>query len=211
MPGAVKRLLQSLPSLSTTASGVPESINIIPSNQSSASPSPRTTFRLWGPPSPYTLQSGSTTPLPFSDHSLGRFETHQKIRAALGCETPATSSIPPPTKNEIMRYRYQHGIALDGIFLLRRCLFPDLFVEGAEGDEEIHAVRAHAAMHGIEKTREVWEKHWEETMTDYDWEWLKFVAKITAVKIPIGCCTLGEGWCKGTEFESVAPVCGLIK
>jgi len=211
MPGAVmKRLLQSLPTLSTTKESTVEAfgeaMGLNPSNLSSASASPlRSTFRLFGPPSPYTLQSGSSTPIPFADHTLGRFDTHQKIRAVLGCDTPA-AAIPLPTKDEIMRYRYQHGIALDGIFLLRRALFPQLFVEGAEGDEEIDAVKAHVKLHGIERTREVWEDHWEHTMTNNDWEWLKFVAKVTAVKVPVGCCTLGEVWCKGTEFEPVAAV-----
>ena len=73
-----------------------------------------------------------------------------------------------------MRYRYHHGTNLGSVFILERWLTPSMFHESAKGSSELAAVEAWVKLEGIEKTRERFERHWREYVTDSDLDWLLY-------------------------------------
>lgn len=112
----------------------------------------------------------------------------------------------PPTPADIVRYRYQHGCNLGSIFIMERWLTSSMYPEHAEGSSELTAVSAWLKQDGLDKTRERFERHWREYVSDADLDWLRDVGKINSVRLPIGYFTLGPAWCKGTDFEKVGAV-----
>lgn len=48
----------------------------------------------------------------------------------------------PPTALDILRYRYQYGVNLGGVFVLEKWIWPSMFGPSAEGDSELDAVVA---------------------------------------------------------------------
>ncbi|KAE8452370.1 hypothetical protein EG329_001070 [Mollisiaceae sp. DMI_Dod_QoI] len=114
--------------------------------------------------------------------------------------------IQPPTAEDVIRYRYHHGVNLGSVFVLEKWLFSDMFLDQAPGDSELDAVTTYLKAHGLDETRRKWESHWANAVTDQDWSFLARDAKCTSIRLPIGYFTLGEEYCKGTPFESVAGV-----
>lgn len=112
----------------------------------------------------------------------------------------------PPTQADIIRYRYHHGCNLGSVFIMERWLTDSMYPEGADGSSELTAVSGWIKKEGIEKARERFERHWREYVNDSDLDFLRDVAKVNAVRVPIGYFTLGPSYCKGTEFEKVSPV-----
>jgi len=51
---------------------------------------------------------------------------------------------PPPTVNDIFRYRYQHGTNLGSIYILERWLTGSMYIDGVSGDSELDAIKAYA-------------------------------------------------------------------
>ena len=118
----------------------------------------------------------------------------------------ATNSPQPPTQADVVRYRYQHGCNLGSIFIMERWLTSSMYPEKAEGSSELTAVSAWIKQDGQQKAKERFERHWREYVSDADLDWLRDVGRANAVRLPIGYFTLGPQFCKGTEFEKVAPV-----
>ncbi|KUJ07921.1 glycoside hydrolase [Mollisia scopiformis] len=114
--------------------------------------------------------------------------------------------IRPPTAEDVIQYRYHHGVNLGSVFVLEKWLFSDMFIDQAHGDSELDAVDAHFKAHGLDQTRQKWEAHWANAVSDQDWEFLTKEAKCTSIRLPIGYFTLGGEFCKGTPFENVAGV-----
>jgi hypothetical protein len=50
--------------------------------------------------------------------------------------------IPRPTTNEILRYRFQHGINLGSVYVLEQWLSPKMYDHGVSGASELDAVVA---------------------------------------------------------------------
>ena len=55
---------------------------------------------------------------------------------------PPSTKMQPPTALEVLRYRYQYGVNLGGIFVLEKWLWPGMFESWAKGDSELDAVSA---------------------------------------------------------------------
>lgn len=116
-------------------------------------------------------------------------------------------TVDPVTLQDVMRYRYHHGVNLGSIFILERWLTPSMFSEEPKlGSSELAAAEYNIQRFGLEAAREKQERHWREYVTDADLDWLRDVGKCTTVRLPIGFFTLGPEWCKGTAFEKVAPL-----
>ena len=118
----------------------------------------------------------------------------------------AATSPQPPSPTDVIRYRYQHGCNLGSIFIMERWLTGNMYPEKAEGSSELTAVSAWIKQEGIQAAKERFERHWREYVSDADLDYLRDVAKVNAVRLPIGYFTLGPNYCKGSEFEKVAPV-----
>ncbi|CZR62026.1 related to Putative glucan 1,3-beta-glucosidase [Phialocephala subalpina] len=114
--------------------------------------------------------------------------------------------IHPPTSEDVIKYRYHHGVNLGSVFVLEKWLFSDMFIDQAPGDSELDAVTAHLKAHGLDQTRQKWENHWANAVSDQDWEFISREGKCTSIRLPIGYFTLGEEFCKGTPFEKVGGV-----
>ncbi|KIY00177.1 uncharacterized protein Z520_03862 [Fonsecaea multimorphosa CBS 102226] len=106
----------------------------------------------------------------------------------------------PPTPKDILRYRYQHGTNLGGIFVLERWMFGSMFDQSCSGDSELDAVIASITAHGLDATRQKWEAHWANALTDSDLDWLVDSAHCNAIRLPIGYFTLGPAFCANTAF-----------
>ena len=112
----------------------------------------------------------------------------------------------PPTAADVLRYRYHHGTNIGSVFILERWLTPSMFPDSAQGSSELVAVQAWIQQEGIDLTRQRFEKHWREYVSDSDLDWLKDTARCTTIRLPIGYFTLGPEYCKGTPFEKVSAV-----
>ncbi|WPG98301.1 glycoside hydrolase [Acrodontium crateriforme] len=116
------------------------------------------------------------------------------------------SSIQPPTPQDITKYRYHHGTNLGSVFIMEKWLTKSVYHESAQGSSELAAAEARCKAEGVDKAREIHEKHWREYVSDSDLDWLRDVAKCTTVRLPIGYFTLGPAYCEGTPFQNVAGV-----
>ncbi|KAH7330186.1 glycoside hydrolase superfamily [Rhexocercosporidium sp. MPI-PUGE-AT-0058] len=119
------------------------------------------------------------------------------------------SIIQPPTAQDLLRYRFHWGTNLGSIFVLEKWLSGSMFLGPSSGDHELAAVTAAANELGIDGARAKWEAHWKNAVSEQDFEWLVREARCTSIRLPIGYFTLGEEWCRGTEFESVGAVMGI--
>ncbi|KAI9645006.1 Glucan 1,3-beta-glucosidase 3 [Ciborinia camelliae] len=141
------------------------------------------------------IRSGSSSSSPAS-HSDPSHPTNT-------IHLPHPSTISPPTPLEILRYRYHFGVNLGSIFVVEPWLFPK-FAGGASS--ELDAVTSSVKNNGVEATRQKWEKHWNNAVTDQAFGWLAKSAKGTSIRLPIGYFTLGPNFCVGTPFESAKEV-----
>lgn len=110
-----------------------------------------------------------------------------------------STGITPVNRLDIFRYRYQHGTNLGSIFVLEKWMFGSMY-SGSEGTSELDAVSASLAQNGLEGTRQKFEAHWRNSLTDDDLKWLRDEAKCNCIRLPIGYFTLGPRFCHGTPF-----------
>lgn len=50
--------------------------------------------------------------------------------------------LPRPTTSDILRFRFQQGVNLGGVFVLEQWLTPSMYDEGVSGASELDAVVA---------------------------------------------------------------------
>ncbi|MCJ1337831.1 Glucan 1,3-beta-glucosidase 3 [Bachmanniomyces sp. S44760] len=117
-------------------------------------------------------------------------------------QSDGSLTLTPPSRQDILRYRLQHGVNLGGVFVLERWLFGSLFHPHAKGGSELDAVTASIAAVGVDATRTKWEAHWQDALSDADIEFLVKDAGCTSVRVPIGYFTLGGEYCRNTPFEA---------
>ncbi|KAI9837963.1 MAG: hypothetical protein M1819_006117 [Sarea resinae] len=115
-------------------------------------------------------------------------------------EEDSPSSIRPPSPDDLLRYRYHHGTNLGSVFVLEKWLSGSMFVKGANGGSELDAVNASLKANGLDGTRAKWEKHWNDAISDSDFDWLVNTAHCTTIRLPIGYFTLGPNFTSGTPF-----------
>ncbi|CZS90374.1 related to Putative glucan 1,3-beta-glucosidase [Rhynchosporium graminicola] len=120
--------------------------------------------------------------------------------------TNQASTISAPTATDVLRYRYHWGTNLGSIFVLEKWLSGSMFPANSTGNHELAAVTASVQEIGLEAAKAKWEAHWKEAVSEDEFDWLVKEARCTSIRLPIGFFTLGEEWCKGTKFESVAGV-----
>lgn len=213
----MKKLLSTLERLRppTPASSRPSSPT---EGQSPASLEKEKTDDELTPQSPFSQQQSSQRPLPFREHSSSSIVTVGSYHGCHKRPSPRSSLavrksmsgvqlLPTPTQIEVLRYRYHHGVSLDGIFVMRRELCEDIFsVGGAGSKHEYDVVWAYLKKNGLPATRVRCDKHWKDSMTVQGWEWLSD-AGVTSVRLNVGWHSFGTAWCEGTPFEPVKEVC----
>ncbi|KAK5108730.1 hypothetical protein LTR62_007877 [Meristemomyces frigidus] len=116
------------------------------------------------------------------------------------------STLQPPTAAEVFRYRYHHGCNLGSVFILEKWLTGCMFHDKTDGSAELAAVERWVKEEGLDRTRERFEKHWQEYVSDADLDWLRDQGKCTTVRLPIGYFTLGPPYCEDTPFKRVSGV-----
>lgn len=116
------------------------------------------------------------------------------------------SQVHPPTLTDVIRYRLHYGTNIGSIFILERWLTGSMYPANTTGQSELAAVEGWVKLEGIQKTKERFEKHWKEYVSDADLDYLKNVAKCTTVRLRIGYFTLGAPYCVGTPFDKVSAV-----
>ncbi|EXJ81234.1 hypothetical protein A1O3_07524 [Capronia epimyces CBS 606.96] len=107
-----------------------------------------------------------------------------------------------PTPQVILRYRYQHGTNLGGIFVLEQWLFGSMYDQGVSSSSELDAVVASINTRGLDETRRKWETHWSSALSDADLHWLTHSAHCNHIRLPIGYFTLGPAFCTHTAFAT---------
>jgi hypothetical protein len=83
-------------------------------------------------------------------------------------------ALPAPTYDDIIRYRYHHGVNLGSVFVLEKWLTGSAFPPDAPGDHtsELACVDLCVQEMGIEATRTKFEGRWTSCMGAEDWDWL---------------------------------------
>ncbi|KAI4651835.1 hypothetical protein J4E93_002031 [Alternaria ventricosa] len=115
--------------------------------------------------------------------------------------------ISDPTTLDILRYRYHHGTNLGSVYVIERWLQGSRFPDGSEGSSELAAVQAWVDKIGMAETKQKFEEHWANIVTDNAIGWLANVAKCTTVRLPIGYYDLpGAVFTQGTPFEPYAEI-----
>lgn len=114
------------------------------------------------------------------------------------------SRIQPPSPTDVLRYRYHHGTNLGSIFVLEKWLHGSMFDNSSKGGSELDAISASLASQGPDATKQKWENHWRNALSDGDLQWLVNEAKCTSIRLPIGYFTLGREFTAGTPYEKVA-------
>lgn len=71
---------------------------------------------------------------------------------------------------------------------------------------ERDAVSRYHRIFALDATRQKWEDHWTDPISEDEFRWLATEAKVTSIRLPIGYYTLGEEWCEFTPFEGVKGV-----
>lgn len=94
-----------------------------------------------------------------------------------GMEHDQPSTITEPTEIDILRYQYHHGTNLGSIYVLERWLYPSMFHDDASGSSELEAIKSWVGKIGIEATKQKFEEHWNNVVTDADIDWLRMEAK----------------------------------
>lgn len=116
------------------------------------------------------------------------------------------SKIAPPTLEDVTRYRYAHGTNLGSVFVQEKWLSGAFWPAGCSETSELEAVTAWFKKDGLEVTRDRYQKHWRDYVSNSDLDWLRDVAKCNSVRLPIGWFTLGPAYCNDTAFWDVAFV-----
>ena len=112
----------------------------------------------------------------------------------------------PVTLTDVLRYRLHYGANLGSVFVLERWLSGSMYTTNTTGESELAAVQGWVASQGLDATRQRFEQHWTQYISDNDLDWLKNTGKCNTVRVPIGYFTLGQQYCNGTPFQAVAPV-----
>jgi hypothetical protein len=100
-------------------------------------------------------------------------------------------TIQDPSALDILRYRYHHGTNLGSIYVLERWIHPSMFPDSITGSSELEAVRAWVDIIGMDATREKFEQHWANAVSDADITWLLQQAKgILPPLLFVLCCSL---------------------
>ena len=101
------------------------------------------------------------------------------------------------------RYRQQQAVNLGSWFVQEQWMVPSLFTCAAGPQQaELDVAQGWG---GVEEARQVLELHWDQWITESDFEYLASVG-INTVRLPIGFWSLGPIYCQGTVFEPVASV-----
>jgi aryl-phospho-beta-D-glucosidase BglC (GH1 family) len=146
-------------------------------------------------------------PGPDQHHENHDRQSHGPLGHGPPTEHHDHGSIKEPTALDILRYRYHHGTNLGSVYVIERWLQPSRFPDGAEGSSELAAVKAWVDREGIECTKQRFEQHWSDVVTDAAIGWLVNEAKCTTVRLPIGYYDLpGPDFTRGTPFEEYAQV-----
>jgi len=116
--------------------------------------------------------------------------------------------ISAPTRDDIIRYRYHHGVNLGSVYVLEKWLHPSMFPPDAPPNQTAELAGATLALKqlGPDGARKKFEDHWANSLTDSDMDWLVNQAHCTSIRLPIGYFTLGPSFCKGTPFDKVSAV-----
>jgi hypothetical protein len=91
---------------------------------------------------------------------------------------PSAQAILEPSYDDIIRYRYHHGVNLGSVFVLEKWLTSSAFPSNALGDQtsELACVDLCVQNMGIEATRAKFEERWNSCMDATDWDWLVYKA-----------------------------------
>ncbi|CUS21576.1 LAQU0S03e05732g1_1 [Lachancea quebecensis] len=110
------------------------------------------------------------------------------------------------SKKDIYRNRYNYGVNFGSLFVLESYIFHDLFEEG--GDNEHDAVAAMVKKHSAEEVAKKLQSHYDNYVSDEDWNWLKNEAGVTAIRLPIGYWHVGNGKfiTSGMKFHDLQKV-----
>lgn len=110
--------------------------------------------------------------------------TTKRLQAEKDVAPESHLGILPPTSEEIMRYRYNHGTNLGSIFVLEKWLHPRMFdcCSKDRQTSELESVRSVVKARGAETAQQKFEEHWSNALTDADLDWLVNKAHCTCLE-----------------------------
>ncbi|KAI4954499.1 hypothetical protein J4E91_002212 [Alternaria rosae] len=153
------------------------------------------------------LKSRTQRDEPCNSNSDGTAEAQHQHHFPPAHQQGQQHGISDPTTLDILRYRYHHGTNLGSVYVIERWLQGSRFPEGSEGSSELAAVQAWVDKIGMAETKQKFEEHWANIVTDNAIGWLANVAKCTTVRLPIGYYDLpGAVFTQGTPFEPYAEI-----
>ena len=95
-----------------------------------------------------------------------------------------------PSLRDIYRGRYNYGVNLGSCFVLESWIYNDLFGKG--GLSEFDAVTLQVNSSSVNQAAALLISHYSSYVDSLDWNWLKNVANITALRVPIGYWHVGN-------------------
>ncbi|CCH61307.1 hypothetical protein TBLA_0E02530 [Henningerozyma blattae CBS 6284] len=108
------------------------------------------------------------------------------------------------------RYRENHGVNLGSCFVLEPWIFDNLFDKG--GSCEFDAITNLSRAIGVEATAQRLNQHYSDYINKIDWIFLKNVANITALRVPIGYWHVNNGsFLGGLPFQPLQSVYSKAK
>ncbi|KAH3684780.1 hypothetical protein WICPIJ_004244 [Wickerhamomyces pijperi] len=107
-----------------------------------------------------------------------------------------------PDRRTIFRNRQNFGVNFGSLFVQEKWICDRFFINNT--NNELDAISAYIDTHGLDKTKEDLQDHWNNYVTDSDWQWLR-EKNVTAIRLPIGYWHVDNGrFTRDTPFAKIA-------
>lgn len=132
--------------------------------------------------------------------SINKFEVNKNSNFT------KTLEIDTPTKRVIYRNRFNNGVNLGALFVLESWIFDSQLTE-CGGNCELECVGNISQKLSPNEAVKRLSEHYKQYIDKIDWVWLRDVAKITAIRVPIGYWHVNNGgFTKGLPFEPLMEI-----
>lgn len=141
---------------------------------------------------------------------LGSFIQSKSAKDELVPAAPAATPGQAPGSRQIYKNRLNKGVNFGGLFVLEKWISPHMFPANLPGGKTAELDAVHGLLkesgNDFTKVRQQFEHHWQNFITDDDWNYLKSVG-VTAVRVPIGYWNVAGGqYTSGTSFQGLGEI-----
>ncbi|SCU83972.1 LAMI_0C05600g1_1 [Lachancea mirantina] len=95
------------------------------------------------------------------------------------------------TQRDVYRNRFNYGVNFGSLFVLEKYIYDSLFSAGGETEQE--AIENLVKTSSVDEAAKKLSEHYASYVGPDDWKWLKQVANVTAIRLPVGYWHVGNG------------------